>query len=141
MNPVEAILSVGDELAAERAAFVQEKADHERTSGLLDAALGREAELQARLDESLSADLLDRYRKVCVERDVLQRRVKSRRITNSDDLDNMPVGSIVRDGNGDALQCRKRLGAWFHGAGDTFQFSSDEVPLPVLVLWLPGWGA
>lgn len=54
-------------------------------------------------------------------------------------LDSLPVGSIVRDANGDAVQCEKRQGAWFYPK-EMWQFTSDDIPLPALLLWNPDWG-
>lgn len=59
-------------------------------------------------------------------------------ITDPDELDSLPVGSIIRDREGEALQCDLRCGAWFYPKS-TYQFASDEVPMPVLVLWNPDW--
>lgn len=62
MSAVEAILSVGDELAAERAAFVQEKADHARTVAELGHWRGQAAVLEGELRETvrLLADVRER---------------------------------------------------------------------------------
>lgn len=60
--------------------------------------------------------------------------------TISDDsvLDGLPVGAIVRDAQGDAVQCMKRVGAWFY-AQHQYQFTSDDIPLPALLLFHPDW--
>lgn len=60
-------------------------------------------------------------------------------ITDDTVLDSLPVGSIVRDAEGDAVQCEKRAGAWFY-VRSSFQFTSDDVPLPAHLLWNPDWG-
>ena len=59
-------------------------------------------------------------------------------ITDDSVLDSLPVGSIIRDAEGDAVQCDKRPGAWFYPA-ERYQFSSDDIPLPALLLWHPDW--
>jgi len=59
-------------------------------------------------------------------------------ITDDSVLDGLPVGSIVRDAEGNAVQCEKRVGAWFYPR-ERYQFTSDEIPLPALLLWNPDW--
>lgn len=63
---------------------------------------------------------------------------EARTITDADALDSLPVGSIIRDAEGNALQCDKRPGAWFYPC-ERYQFDGDGIPLPVLVLWHPDW--
>lgn len=53
MNPVEAILSVGDEFRAERAAFVQERADHARTVAELEHWQGQAGVFEDELREAV----------------------------------------------------------------------------------------
>ena len=61
-------------------------------------------------------------------------------ITDDAVLDSLPVGSILRDDQGDAVQCMKRSGAWFY-VTTQYQFTSDDIPLPALLLWNPLWEA
>jgi len=82
-------------------------------------------------------------RDMLAERNGLLRRVcieKAYTIRDADTLDSLPVGSIIRDAEGDAVQCDKRPGAWFYPA-ERYQFSSDDIPLPALLLWNPLWEA
>ena len=53
-------------------------------------------------------------------------------------LDSLPVGSIIRDAEGNAVQCEKRVGAWFYPR-ERYQFTSDDIPLPAHLLWNPDW--
>lgn len=53
-------------------------------------------------------------------------------------LDSLPVGSVVRDAEGNAAQCERRPGAWFY-ARSQYQFTSDDIPLPARLLWNPDW--
>ena len=92
-------------------------------------------------------DELDRQlrdaRDIIIERNGLLRRVcieKAYTIRDADTLDSLPVGSIIRDAEGNALQCDKRPGAWFYPA-ERYQFTSDDIPLPALLLWNPLWEA
>ncbi|MEX7474247.1 hypothetical protein AB4Z39_31625 [Mycobacterium adipatum] len=90
--------------------------------------------------QELEAELRD-ARDMIVERNGLLRRVcieKAYNVRDGDQLDSLPVGSIIRDAEGNALQCDKRSGAWFY-ARERYQMASDEIPLPVLVLWHPDW--
>lgn len=59
-------------------------------------------------------------------------------ITDDVVLDSLPVGSIVRDGEGNAVQVEKRPGAWFYPQ-HSYQFTSDDIPLPARLLWTPDW--
>jgi len=61
-------------------------------------------------------------------------------ITDDAVLDSLPVGSIIRDAEGNAAQVERRCGAWFY-ARSQYQFTSDDIPLPALLLWNPLWEA
>lgn len=99
------------------------------------AATQAEAE-RNELDRQLSdvrgllADRNGLLRRVCMERAYV--------IRDEDQLDSLPVGSIIRDNQGAALQCESRPGAWFY-TKYLYQAASDEIALPVLVLWNPDW--
>lgn len=100
---------------------------------------GRAERAECRVQE-LEAELRD-ARDIIIERNGLLRRVcieKAYTIRDADTLDSLPVGSIIRDAEGNALQCDKRPGAWFYPC-ERYQFDGDGIPLPALVLWHPDW--
>lgn len=83
MTAVEHIADLGVMRADAERAFLDEKACHEATSALLDywreraeRAECRVQELEAELEASTQADLLARYRRVCVELDALKRQLE-----------------------------------------------------------------
>lgn len=140
MTAVDDVRGLGELRALSERAFQAEKADHaadvEELREWKDRALTAEQER-----DELGRQLRD-ARDMLAERNGLLRRVcieKAYIVRDEDQLDCLPVGSIIRDAQGHALECETRPGAWFY-ARDRYQMASDDIPLPALVLWLPEWG-